>query len=86
MPGNVNQETIAADGSTEVDIYYSRRQYTVYWTYMLDGTTEGISTTAEESYLFGQTPEYKLVSGYQTDSTVYTFNGWYDENYHTYFS
>ena len=87
-PGNIEQKTILADGSTEVEIYYYRDSYNVYWNYMVDGSEgsqEGQSMTSEENYLYGQIPEYKNISGYKTVSKVYTFNWWYDGWYHTYF-
>ena len=41
---------------------------------MLDGTDTGEITSEPSYYLYGQTPEYKVVSGYQTNAKIYTFN------------
>ncbi len=65
------QETIAADGSTVVKIYYDRNSYTL--TYKVTGEYFADDKVAEEFYDYGET-----VIPLATDMTKegYTFSGW----------
>ena len=68
----IEEKTIAGDGSTVVNIYYNRNEYTVIW------DIEGTLTT--ETYRYGATPSWKgETPTKQTDGKYnYTFKSWGD--------
>ncbi len=67
-----SQATIAADGSTVVDIYYDRQTFTITWK---DGDDQTIETDINVRY--GATPEYNGTTPTKTATPqyTYTFNG-----------
>ena len=69
-PQSFSQTAIAGDGSTVVNIYYTRNLYTVTW------DVEGVTST--ENYRYGATPSYKGETPQKTADAQYTyaFNGW----------
>ena len=68
--GTVTQATIAADGSTEIKIYYTRE--TVTFTLALDGGTLGTETgTVTKTGKYGQS-----ISVTAPTQQGYTFSGW----------
>ena len=66
------QVEIAGDGTTVVNIYYNRNEYTVTW------DIEGVTTT--ENYHYGATPSWKGEIPVKTTDPKYnyTFVGWGD--------
>jgi len=65
-----SQATIAADGSTVIDIYYDRIQYDI--SFVIDpakGTTTGVT---EAQVVYGATPTAPAI----TDKPGYEFTGW----------
>ena len=66
------QVEIAGDGTTVVNIYYNRNEYTVTW------DIEGVTTT--ENYRYGATPSWKGEIPVKTTDPKYnyTFVGWGD--------
>ena len=68
-----SQETIAADGSTVVNIYYDRNTYTITW---VDGDNQIIET--DQNVRYGATPSYDGATPTKTaaDQYSYTFSSW----------
>lgn len=66
------QTTIAADGSTVVNIYYNRTRHTVTW--MNDNET----LKTDENVKYGATPKYTGTTPTRpgTETTAYEFAGW----------
>ncbi|WP_169447579.1 InlB B-repeat-containing protein [Paenibacillus daejeonensis] len=64
------QETIAPDGSTVVDIYYTRNLYDI--TFVIDPTKGTTTDATETQVLFGVTPTAPSI----TDKPGYAFTGW----------
>ena len=67
---DITQSVIAGDGSTVVNVYYDRKEYTVIW------DIEGV--TATEQYRYGATPTYKGDTPTKAfdGKYNYTFSGW----------
>ena len=67
------QETIAADGSTVVKIYYDRNTYTVTWK-----NDDGTTLEEDNNVKYGANPSYDGAKPEKaaTDQFTYTFNGW----------
>lgn len=67
----VSQKTIAADGSTVVDIFYDRIMYTVSYEDGVEG--EVITVPEPASWYFGAKVTVDFTAG---ERTGYTFSGW----------
>ncbi len=63
-----SQSTIAANGSTVVDIYYDRKTYTITWK---DGDNQTIET--DNNVRYGATPSYNGATPTKTATAQYTF-------------
>ncbi len=70
----VKQQTIAADGSTVVEIKYDRKKCTVYWV-LKDGT----SATTSVKYGAIAVAPYGSEQSYIVDGKRYIFKGWYTD-------
>ncbi len=69
-PADVTQQTIAADGTTVIEIKYDRRTYTVTW---MNGETK----LGEITVRHGAMPQYTGETPVKADDTkTWTFDGW----------
>lgn len=68
---DITQKTIAADGSTIVDIYYNRNQYTLSFE-----TNGGTIVTPSQNFYYGVPTAIKTASALNLTKTGYTFAGW----------
>ncbi|GBF75543.1 hypothetical protein PA598K_03960 [Paenibacillus sp. 598K] len=65
-----SQATIAADGSTVIDIYYDRIQYDI--SFVIDSTKGTTTDPTEKQVVYGATPTAPSI----TDIPGYEFTGW----------
>ena len=71
------QKAIAANGSTVVDIYYTRNSYTVTYQYIGTRPADATALPAEATYKYDES----VTVAAPATATGYTFSGWSESNF-----